>query len=127
MFDYLLPNVFKKIGLGVYLLSVFFVLFATKLGIDAILRNDLISIFAVLGFGLIINSKEKDEDERTMICRYKALGKTFRSLLIFFLIMKFGELIILEMPMPGQFQISFFTISLLVYYGTFEKLLKNEL
>lgn len=124
MFEYLLPNVFKKLGLGVYLLSIFFVFFATKLGIDAILRNDLISILAVLGFGLIINSKEKEEDERTMLCRYKALGKTFRFLLIMFILTKFLDLASSGEPTGFSF---FAFISVLDYFITFHLLLKNEL
>lgn len=124
MFEYLLPNVFKKLGLGVYLLSVFFVFFATKLGIDAILRNDLISILAVLGFGLIINSKEKEEDERTMLCRYKALGRTFKFLLIMFLLTK-----CLDIASPGEpTSFSFFAfLSVLDYLIAFNRLLKIEL
>jgi hypothetical protein len=49
MFDYLLPNVFKKLGLGIYLSSVFFVFFATDLGINPMDRTDLILILATLG------------------------------------------------------------------------------
>jgi hypothetical protein len=124
MFDYLLPNVFKKLGIGLYILSVFFVLFATDLGIDHILRNDLISIFAALGFGLIINSKEIEEDERTMICRYKALGKTFRLVLIMFILTKFLDLASSGEPTGFSF---FAFISVLDYFISFNMLLKNEL
>ncbi len=125
MFDYLLPNVFKKLGLGIYISSVFFVFFATDLGINPMDRNDLILILATLGFGLIINSKEKIEDERTMICRYKALGKTFRFLLLMFFITKVSELRDATIQYrPTSFGIFAF-IAVMVYYSTFERLLKD--
>lgn len=127
MFDYLLPNVFKKLGLGIYLSSVFFVFFATDLGINPMDRTDLILILATLGFGLIINSKEKIEDERTMICRYKALGKTFRFLLIMFFITKMAELTDVNIQYrPTSFGIFAF-VAVMLYYSTFERLLNNEL
>ncbi len=127
MFDYLLPNVFKKLGLGIYISSVFFVFFATDLGINPMDRHDLILILATLGFGLIINSKEKIEDERTLICRYKALGKTFRFLLIMFFITKMAELTDENIQYrPTSFGIFAF-IAVMVYYITFERLLKDEL
>lgn len=127
MFDYLLPNVFKKLGLGIYISSVFFVFFATDLGINPMDRHDLILILATLGFGLIINSKERIEDERTMICRYKALGKTFRFLLIMFFITKMAELTDQNIQYrPTSFGIFAF-IAVMVYYITFERLLKDEL
>jgi UDP-N-acetylmuramyl pentapeptide phosphotransferase/UDP-N-acetylglucosamine-1-phosphate transferase len=127
MFDYLLPNVFKKLGLGIYISSVFFVFFATDLGINPMDRHDLILILATLGFGLIINSKERIEDERTMICRYKALGKTFRFLLIMFFITKMAELTDQNIQYrPTSFGIFAF-IAVMVYYSTFERLLKDEL
>jgi hypothetical protein len=127
MFDYLLPNVFKKLGLGIYILSFFYVFFDTDLGFNPMYRNDLILILATFGFGLIVNSKEKIEDERTMICRYKALGKTFRFLLLMFFITKVSELTFINIQYrPSTFGI-FAIPSVMVYYITFERLLKDEL
>jgi hypothetical protein len=84
----------------------------------------MISFFAALGFALIINSKEKIEDERTMICRYKALAKSFRFLLIIFLPMRTLELIY----EGGTLNFSYYALmAVVVYYTSFEKLLKNEL
>lgn len=127
MFDYLLPNVFKKLGMGIYILSFFYDFFAPVLGINPMYRKDLILILATLGFGLIINSKERIEDERTLVCRYKALGKTFRFLLLMFFITKVSVLTFINIQYrPSTFGI-FAIPSVLVYYITFERLLKNEL
>jgi uncharacterized membrane protein len=97
------------------------------LGINPMYRKDLILILATLGFGLIINSKERIEDERTLVCRYKALGKTFRFLLLMFFITKVSVLTFINIQYrPSTFGI-FAIPSVLVYYITFERLLKNEL
>ena len=126
MFEYLLPNAFKKIGLGLYILSFLMMIFAKYLEFNPAQRENFIILTALIGFGLIINSKEKVEDERTMLCRYKALGKTFRFILLMFLFLQLIDLFILGLP-AGQTHASFFTVSVLVYYGTFEKLLRNTL
>jgi hypothetical protein len=124
MFDYLLPNVFKKLGLALYILSWVLVIYASDIGINVSKRESMISFFAALGFALIINSKEKIEDERTMICRYKALGKSFRFLLIIFLPMRTLELIY----EGGTLNFSYYALmAVVMYYTSFEKLLKNEL
>ncbi|MCF8255223.1 MAG: hypothetical protein K9H61_11595 [Bacteroidia bacterium] len=126
MINYLLPNVFKKLGLVLIILCYIFIAFATDMGINAIERENIIILTAVLGFLLIINSKEKMEDERTMICRYKALGHTFRFVLLFLLFATIIEIFNPEIQ-TRQIGISFFTVSILEYYSTFEKHLKNEL
>jgi len=126
MINYLLPNVFKKLGLILIILCYLFIAFATDMGINAIEREKIIILTFVIGFLLIINSKEKMEDERTMICRYKALGHTFRFVLLFLLFTTILELLNPEIQIR-RLGISFFSISILIYYSNFEKHLKNEL
>jgi hypothetical protein len=126
MINYLLPNAFKKLGLVLVIFSYLVIAFGTDMGINGIERENIIILTSVLGFLLIINSKEKMEDERTMICRYKALGQTFRFVLLFLLFTTILELFNPEIQIR-TLGISFFTISILIYYSTFEKHLKNEL
>jgi hypothetical protein len=93
MINYLLPNAFKKLGLVLVIFSYLVIAFGTDMGINAIERENIIILTSVLGFLLIINSKEKMEDERTMICRYKALGQTFGFVLLFLLFTTILELL----------------------------------
>lgn len=126
MFDYLLPNVFKKLGLILFISSFILVLFAGEMGFDAIKRDNTITITALIGFSLLINSKEIIEDERTMLCRYKALGKTCRFLILLFLAMKLITILILQSN--TQTSISLFAfLGGLTYLINFEKLIRNKL
>lgn len=84
----LLPNYFKKIGLGFILASVVFVVSVKISGIHltAEKKEMMKTIFwDILIIGMLFNafSKEKDEDELTMLIRMKALASAFVYIVIF--------------------------------------------
>jgi len=84
----LLPNYFKKIGLGFILASVVFVVSIKVSGIhlSAEIKAMMKTIFwdiLILGMLFIGFSKEKDEDELTMLIRMKALASAFVYVVIF--------------------------------------------
>jgi len=84
----LLPNYFKKIGLGFILASVVFVVSVKILGIHPTAEKKEImkTIFwdiLIIGMLFIAFSKEKDEDELNMLIRMKALASAFVYIVIF--------------------------------------------
>jgi len=84
----LLPNYFKKIGLGFILASVVFVVSLKISGIHltAEKKEMMKTIFwdiLIIGMLFIAFSKEKDEDELTMLIRMKALASAFVYIVIF--------------------------------------------
>ncbi len=84
----LLPNYFKKIGLGFILASVVFVVSVKISGIHPTAeKKEMMKTISrdvvLLGMMLIAFSKEKDEDELTMLIRMKALASAFVYIVIF--------------------------------------------
>jgi len=84
----LLPNYFKKIGLGFILASVVFVVSVKISGIHLTVEKKemMKTIFwdiLIIGMLFIAFSKEKDEDELTMLIRMKALASAFVYIVIF--------------------------------------------
>ena len=84
----LLPNYFKKIGLGFILASVVFVVSVKISGIHPTAeKKEMMKIISkdvvLLGMMFIAFSKEKDEDELTMLIRMKALASAFVYIVIF--------------------------------------------
>ena len=78
----LLPNYFKKIGLGFILASVVFVVSVKIFGIHLTaekkeMMKTILSDGFLLGMIMIALSKEKDEDELNMLIRMKALASAF--------------------------------------------------
>jgi hypothetical protein len=78
----LMPNYFKKIGLGLILSTLFFMISTKVVGFHFIPEKKvIIKVFlrdiAILGMFFIAFSKEKDEDELTMQIRLKALASAF--------------------------------------------------
>ena len=51
--NYLLPNLFKWIGIGLFALSFFIGFYAEKFEIDKIQKENILSIAILLGFVLI--------------------------------------------------------------------------
>ena len=84
----LLPNYFKKIGLGFILATVVFLVVVKISGIHftaekiEMLKIILSDVF-LLGMMIIVFSKEKDEDELTMLIRMKALASAVVFVVIF--------------------------------------------
>jgi len=84
----LLPNYFKKIGLGFILASVVFVVSLKIFGIHITAeKKEMLKTISrdvvLLGMMFIAFSKEKDEDELTMLIRMKALASAFVYIVIF--------------------------------------------
>ena len=84
----LLPNYFKKIGLGFILASVVFVVSVKISGIHLTaekkeMMKTILRDVVLLGMMFIAFSKEKDEDELTMLIRMKALASAFVYIVIF--------------------------------------------
>ena len=84
----LLPNYFKKIGLGFILASVVFVVSVKISGIHLTAeKKEMMKTISrdvvLLGMMFIAFSKEKDEDELTMLIRMKALASAFVYIVIF--------------------------------------------
>ena len=84
----LLPNYFKKIGLGFILASVVFVVSVKISGIHFTAeKKEMMKIIfwdiLIIGMLFIAFSKEKDEDELTMLIRMKALASAFVYIVIF--------------------------------------------
>ena len=84
----LLPNYFKKIGLGFILATVVFVVSVKISGIHPTAeKKEMMKTISrdvvLLGMMLIAFSKEKDEDELTMLIRMKALASAFVYIVIF--------------------------------------------
>ena len=84
----LLPNYFKKIGLGFILATVVFFISIKILGINftaekkEMLKTILSDAF-LFGMVIVAFSKDKDEDELSMQIRLKALGTAFVSVVMF--------------------------------------------
>ena len=84
----LLPNYFKKIGLGFILASVVFVVSVKISGIHPTAeKKEMMKTISrdvvLLGMMFLAFSKEKDEDELTMLIRMKALASAFVYIVIF--------------------------------------------
>ena len=84
----LLPNYFKKIGLGFILASVVFVVSVKIFGIHLTAeKKEMMKTISrdvvLLGMMFLAFSKEKDEDELTMLIRMKALASAFVYIVIF--------------------------------------------
>ena len=84
----LLPNYFKKIGLGFILASVVFVVSVKISGIHLTAeKKEMMKTISrdvvLLGMMFLAFSKEKDEDELTMLIRMKALASAFVYIVIF--------------------------------------------
>ncbi|MDP1726219.1 MAG: hypothetical protein Q8M15_05505 [Bacteroidota bacterium] len=92
MFKFLFPNVFKKIGWGVLLSSLPIVIVFKYVGFSPDKTADIGSIIALIGFFLIIQSAEKDEDERIKLCRLKAMSSAFLTFIIGIFVSKLDHL-----------------------------------
>ena len=84
----LLPNYFKKIGLVFILVSVVFVVSVKISGIHITAEKKemmkiILSDAFLLGMVIVAFSKDKDEDELTMLIRMKALGSAVVFVVIF--------------------------------------------
>ena len=84
----LLPNYFKKIGLGFILASVVFIVSVKISGIHLTAeKKEMMKTISrdvvLLGMMFLAFSKEKDEDELTMLIRMKALASAFVYIVIF--------------------------------------------
>jgi hypothetical protein len=84
----LLPNYFKKIGLGFILATVVFFISVKILGIHFTaekkeMMKTILSDAFLLGMVIVAFSKDKDEDELTMLIRMKALGSAVVFVVIF--------------------------------------------
>jgi hypothetical protein len=84
----LLPNYFKKIGLGFIIASVVFVVSLKIFGIHLSAEKKemmkiILSDVFLLGMVIVAFSKDKDEDELTMLIRMKALGSAVVFVVIF--------------------------------------------
>jgi hypothetical protein len=84
----LLPNYFKKIGLGFILATVVFLVSVKIFGIHLTaekkeMMKTILWDILILGMLFIAFSKEKDEDELTMLIRMKALASAFVYVVIF--------------------------------------------
>lgn len=77
MFSYLLPNKFKKIGWALILACPIFLIVFKDSFLTIEQEEDIASIIALVGLMLTIGSAEKEEDERTGLCRYKAMAIAF--------------------------------------------------
>ena len=130
--NYLLPNLFKWIGIGLFALSFFIGFYAEKFEIDKIQKENILSIAILLGFVLIRYSKEKHEDERTKICRYKASSKSLNFIILFTLFYKLQHLL---NPNPDKYEMYFLNtgvptwficLAAFVYYSHFRSYLRNE-
>jgi hypothetical protein len=77
MFRYLLPNKFKKIGWALILACPIFLIVFKDSFLSFKQEEDIASIMALIGLMMTIGSAEKEEDERTSLCRYKAIAIAF--------------------------------------------------
>lgn len=95
---YLLPNYFKKIGLGMVLICIVgtssILVFKIKLSEEyGLLLKQFIRSPFMLGLAIIGISKDKVEDELTMFIRLKAILWAFFSVTLFVVFMPFINLI----------------------------------
>lgn len=134
MFKYLFPNYFKKVGLGLIILSVCLYLSGSLDQLVQRRRENLIVAIILTGYIMIINSREKVEDERTMQIRYKAISHSFFFLLFMTLAIKVIDFVYWESnlaALPTKFvsgnSMGYIYISLIVYYTYFTKYLKDDL
>ncbi|MBC7381772.1 MAG: hypothetical protein H7296_02120 [Bacteroidia bacterium] len=125
MFRFLIPKEFKNVAWGLLGLSLALIFFGGKLNIGKMRLESIISIMGLVGFALLIISKEKDEDERTMFSRYKALSQAFYFLIFMEISTKIIDLIY-EFATLHPFNTSLVYISFLVYYSNFRRYLKVE-
>lgn len=93
MFNYLLPNKFKRIGWALILICPVFLILMKDVYFTIDQLEDIASIFALIGLALTIASEEKDEDERTGLCRYKALAYAFFVFISFTICSKLFNLV----------------------------------
>jgi hypothetical protein len=136
MFKYLLPNKFKKIGWAlIFLVCPLFLIFFPKslLSIDQLV--DIVSIIALIGLLLTIGSEEKLEDERTSICRYKALAFAFFTFISSTIAAKLLSLFpIVSYIIPGHIHkenilenpMGLIYMAALFYHFIFRGLVRNE-
>ena len=88
-----LPNYFKKIGLGLALLSVVALVF-NKMTVDVLLAKTLTKYALLFGLLLISLSKEKIEDERIILIRMRSFMIAFLIGVIYTIVIPFVDAIV---------------------------------
>ncbi|WP_115123681.1 hypothetical protein [Marinirhabdus gelatinilytica] len=86
LFNYKLPNYWKKIGGGLFVLTL-----ATLIGVkfmegDFEITKDILKRVMLLSLFFIVLSREKQEDERVQHLRAKSFGMTFLITAVYILV-----------------------------------------
>ena len=97
-FKFVIPYVFKKVGLGLFLLCAIqlVIMIVFKKEISSTLRIDLfliLQMIAGIALFLIIFSKEKEEDERIDLLKYQSITAGFGVAIFTYVLMQIFELI----------------------------------
>lgn len=99
----LFPNYFKKIGLGMILTSIAVVLITKFLAVEItetqkeIYKSIFFDVF-ILGLFFIAWSKDKIEDEMTLLIRLKAIGFTFMTSVFYLILRPLVDIILGDTP-----------------------------
>jgi hypothetical protein len=122
----LLPNKYKLIGTIILILSIPLIIllmyFVPVIKTTTGLAKSIVSIIAIIGFALIIFSKEKIEDEFIEHCRLKAFAVSFSIGITTFIVFEIASILDKE---AGQtiFQALF---NQCLFYVVYFFLLKNN-
>jgi hypothetical protein len=125
---HLLPNYFKKIGLVIIILVLGFTFFIelSKIKVLIIQKETAKTILinsVIIGLIFIALAKEKLEDEQIMSLRFKAMGYTFLSAVLYIVIISLFNLIlgVIAKSLDGQELVLAMLIAYFPYFFMIKK------
>lgn len=123
----LFPNHFKKIGLGMILITIATVLTVKFLPIEVAegqreIYKVVLSDLFILGLFFIAWSRDKFEDEMTLQIRLKAVGFTFMTSVFYLVLRPFADIIIGDAPNKmTAIELMIFMLSMYIIFYKLQK------
>ncbi|MFY0481612.1 hypothetical protein ACI6PS_03325 [Flavobacterium sp. PLA-1-15] len=123
----LFPNYFKKIGLGMILITIGTVLTVKFLPIEVAegqreIYKVVLSDLFILGLFFIAWSRDKFEDEMTLQIRLKAVGFTFMTSVFYLVLRPFADIIIGDAPNKmTAIELMIFMLSMYIIFYKLQK------
>src|SRR6478609_570890 len=120
----MLPNYFKKVGIAVIALTVLAVVVIKLSGLQLSVRQlelapTMMLNFIIVGLLFITLSRDKEEDEMTLVLRWKAMAWAFLTGSMYIIVLPIVNFIMQNpyTPITGQYIVMFMLIGFLLVYA----------
>ena len=124
----MLPNYFKKVGIAVIALTVLAVVVIKLSGLQLSVRQlelapTMMLNFIIVGLLFITLSRDKEEDEMTLVLRWKAMAWAFLTGSMYIIVLPIVNFIMQNpyTPITGQYIVMFMLIGFLLVYARLKR------